>query len=101
MRVPTFAYAAAVLFMGGAVSANAQPAAGVQQQIETHARQAQQYLKDNRPELAAGEFAAIVSLDPNNVDARGNLGVLLFFQSEYAKAVPHLRAALKLRPALW
>jgi tetratricopeptide (TPR) repeat protein len=72
-----------------------------QQQIESHARQAQEYLKTNRPDLAAREFQAIVALDPDNADARGNLGVLLFFQGNYAKAAPELRAALKLRPGLW
>ena len=38
---------------------------------------------------------------PRNVDALGNLGVLLFFQGAYADAVPQLRAALKLQPTLW
>jgi tetratricopeptide (TPR) repeat protein len=70
-------------------------------QIDSHARQAQEYLRANRPELAIPEFAAIVSLDPKNVDARGNLGVLLFFQGDYAKATPQLREALALRPGLW
>jgi tetratricopeptide (TPR) repeat protein len=72
-----------------------------QEQIESHMRQAQVYLNENKPDLAAAEFRAIVALDPKNVDARGNLGVLLFFQGAYADAVPQLRAALKLQPALW
>lgn len=42
-----------------------------------------------------------MALDPNNVDAHGNLGVLLFFQLAYADAIPQFRAALKLRPTLW
>ena len=58
-------------------------------------------LKENKPDLAAPEFKAIVALDPNNVDARGNLGAVLFFQGAYADAIPQLRAALKLRPTLW
>src|SRR5271170_3273128 len=72
-----------------------------QQQIETHNHQAAEYLHENRPELAVPEFRAIVALDPNNVDAHGNLGVVLFFQSAYTDAIPELRAALKLRPSLW
>ncbi len=35
------------------------------------------------------------------MDAHGNLGVVLFFQSAYTDAIPELRAALKLRPTLW
>ncbi len=72
-----------------------------QQQIESHARQAAEDLKENKPDLAVPEFRAIVALDPSNVDARGNLGVLLFFQGSYAEAIPELRAALKMRPTLW
>jgi tetratricopeptide (TPR) repeat protein len=71
------------------------------QELETRARQAQEYLKSNHPELAAKEFRAIVALDPSNVEARGNLGVLLFFQSDYANAAEQLRAALQLQPTLW
>ncbi|HWO34811.1 MAG TPA: tetratricopeptide repeat protein [Candidatus Acidoferrum sp.] len=71
-----------------------------QQQIESHARKAAEFLKENKPELAAPEFKAIVALDPTNVDARGNLGVLLFFQGAYADAIPQLRGALKLQPTL-
>ena len=43
----------------------------------------------------------IVSLDPKNVNAQANLGVLLFFQGNYAEAIPHMRAALQLQPDLW
>ena len=64
-----------------------------QQQIESHSRLAQEFLKNNRPDRAAQEFTAILQLDPNNIDARGNLGVLLYFQGDYAKAAPELRTA--------
>jgi tetratricopeptide (TPR) repeat protein len=72
-----------------------------QQQIEAHNRQAAEYLKESKPDLAVPEFRAIVALDPNNVDAHGNLGAVLFFQGSYADAIPELRAALRLRTTLW
>jgi len=72
-----------------------------QEQIEAHMKQAHVYLTENRPDLAIAEFKAIVALEPNNADARGNLGVLLFFQGTYTDAIPQLRAALKLQPSLW
>jgi Flp pilus assembly protein TadD len=50
--------------------------------------------------LAIPELQALVALDPRNVDAQGNLGVLLFFQGEYGKAIPHLRAALEMQANL-
>lgn len=71
------------------------------EQIEAHSRKAQEFLKANRPDLAAAEFKAIVDLDPNNLDARGNLGVLLFFHGDYKQAARELQAALKLQPGLW
>jgi Tfp pilus assembly protein PilF len=72
-----------------------------EQQIEAHAHQAAEYLKQNKPDLAVAEFRAIVALDPDNVDARGNLGVVLYFQGSYVDAIPELRATLKMRPTLW
>ena len=46
-------------------------------------------------------FRQIISLDPQDVDARGNLGVLLFFQDNYAEAITEMRAALQLNQKLW
>ena len=66
----------------------AQSAPTTQQQIESHSRQAQEYLREKKLDLAATEFRAIVALDPKNVDARGNLGTVLFFQGAYADAIP-------------
>jgi Tfp pilus assembly protein PilF len=74
--------------------------ASPQQQIASHAQKAAEYLREKRPDLAAPEFQAIVALDPKNVDARANLGVLLFFQGKYSDAIPQLREALKLNPDL-
>lgn len=74
--------------------------ASQQEQISAHSRLAQQYLNQKRPDLAIPELEALVSLEPTNVDAQGNLGVLLFFQRDYVKAKPHLRAALELQPDL-
>jgi Tfp pilus assembly protein PilF len=89
-----------VLIFLGLLSAFSQTNPGRQQEIESHSRKAAEYLKENRPDLAVPEFKAIVALDPKNVDARGNVGVLLFFQGDYTNAIPELRAALKLGPAL-
>ncbi len=88
-------------FFLGALQCVSQSTASRSQEIASHARQAQEFVKKQRPDLAIPEFRAIVALDPNNVDARGNLGVLLFFQGDYPAAIPQLRAALKLRPTLW
>ena len=77
-----------------------QAASSGQDQIAAHARQAQQYLNQRRPDLAIAEFQALVALDPHNLDAQANLGVLLFFHGDYDKAKPHLRTALEMQPSL-
>jgi tetratricopeptide (TPR) repeat protein len=71
------------------------------EQVEAHSRRAQEFLKNNQPDLAAREYEAVLGLEAGNVDARGNLGVVRFFQGDYAKAIPELRRALHLRPSLW
>ncbi|MDP2997163.1 MAG: tetratricopeptide repeat protein [Bryobacterales bacterium] len=90
----------AVLCVYLAVSCFAQTPPSKQEQIETHVRQANEFLKRNQPDLAVRELSAVVALDPNSLDARNNLGVLLYFRGDYPRAAPHLRAALKLRPDL-
>ncbi|HEX5425944.1 MAG TPA: tetratricopeptide repeat protein, partial [Candidatus Acidoferrales bacterium] len=71
-----------------------------QQQVASHAQKAAEYLRQKKPALAAPEFKAIVELEPDNVDARANLGVLLFFQGKYTDAIPQLHEALKLNADL-
>jgi tetratricopeptide (TPR) repeat protein len=91
----------ALFFFFASLHCVAQSLADRKHQMELHSDRAQEFLKQNKPELAIPEFRAMVALDPNNVDARGNLGVLLFFQGDYSAAIPQLRAALRLRPTLW
>jgi cytochrome c-type biogenesis protein CcmH/NrfG len=72
-----------------------------QDEIGLHARKAQQYLLEKRPELAIPELQKVTALDPGNVDARANLGVLLFFRGDYKEAIPQLRTAIQVQPDLW
>ncbi|HEY1648428.1 MAG TPA: tetratricopeptide repeat protein [Terracidiphilus sp.] len=89
------------LLPGASVTSLSQQSPSRSDQIELHARQAQQYLSERKPELAIPELEKVVALDPDNVDARANLGVLLFFQRDYNNAVPQLQAAITLHPELW
>ncbi len=100
MRKTKTAFSLFALLLTTAIPCLSQTAPSPQQQVQEHTRKAQQYLRENRPDLAVPEFKAIVALEPNNADARGNLGVLLFFQGAYADAIPQLRAALKMQPSL-
>src|SRR5882724_5997136 len=72
------------------VSGSAQPPA----QVSDHMRRAQDALKDSRPADAMVEFNAVLALDPNNLDARANLGVLQYFAEQYREAIENLQAAL-------
>jgi tetratricopeptide (TPR) repeat protein len=84
----------------GLLPAFAQSNPSRQQQIESHSRQAAEFLKENKLDLAASEFRSILALDPKNGDARGNLGVVLFFQGKYGDAIPQLHSAIKQQPTL-
>jgi tetratricopeptide (TPR) repeat protein len=66
--------------------------------LQEHARRANEYLKANQPAKAIPEFAALVAAAPDNLYAQVNLGVLLYFQSQYADALSHLRKAVQLDP---
>src|SRR5438477_5399808 len=79
----------------------AQQGEDLQYKIGTLEQQAREYLQDQKPQLAIPMLSEIVSLDPKNLNAQANLGVLLFFQGSYAEAMPHMRAALELKPDLW
>jgi tetratricopeptide (TPR) repeat protein len=79
----------------------AQEAPDVQHKVLALEQQAQKYLKEEKPQLAIPVLRNIVSLDPSNLNAHANLGVLLFFQGDYTAAMPHMRTALQLQPDLW
>lgn len=64
-------------------------------------KQAQEDLQERKPQLAIPLLREILTLDPENLNAHANLGVLLFFQGSYADAVPQLRTALETQPDLW
>jgi tetratricopeptide (TPR) repeat protein len=69
--------------------------------VDALEQQVQKYLQEQKPQLAIPLLRKIVSIDTKNLNARANLGVLLFFQNGFAEAVPNLRAALKSQPDLW
>lgn len=69
--------------------------------VELLQQQVQKYLEEQKPQLAIPLLRKIVSLDPNNLNARANLGVVLFFQGDYVNAIAPLRTALQAKPNLW
>ncbi len=97
MRVSPFLL---LLGMGGVVADAAQSGDGSAAQVQLHEQRAHQLLNEKKPELAIKEFAAVLAADPHNLDAQANLGVLLYFQKNYAAAEPHLRDAIEQKPDL-
>ncbi len=75
--------------------------ASQQDAIQSHARQAQQYLQSKQPDLAIREYRAILAIDPDNLDARANIGVTEYFAGDFRGATDQIQAALKLRPGLF
>ena len=97
MRVFSFLL---LLSMGGIVAAAQSGNSSAAQQVQLHEQRAHQLLNEKKPELAIKEFAAVLAADPHNLDAQANLGVLLYFQKNYAAAEPHLRDAVEQKPDL-
>src|SRR3984885_5186585 len=90
-----------LLFSLGTVCSGAGQSSSVAaEQARVHQQRAHQFLNEKKTELAAKEFAAVLAADSHNLDAQGNLGVLLYFQKNYAAAEPHLRSAIELQPDL-
>src|ERR1700730_6432770 len=85
------------LIVTAQISSLAQPAVVSPQE---HARRANEFLKANQPAKAIPEFAALVTEQPDNLDAQANLGVLLYFQARYSEAEEHLRKAIQINPNL-
>jgi tetratricopeptide (TPR) repeat protein len=73
----------------------------VRDRVQTLEQEARGYLQEQKPQLAIPIFRQIIALDPDNLNAHGNLGVLLFFQGDYANAIPQLRSALQSKADLW
>lgn len=90
----------AISLLACAALAHAQAPTSQQPQIEQHSQKAQEYLRAKQPALAIPELEALVALDPGNVEAQANLGVLLFFEGKAAESIPHFRAALDRQPGL-
>ena len=90
------AYAGFVLLLCATLCL-AQATGDKQQGFAAHIQKARGYLDQKQPALAIPEFQAAVAIDPGNVDAQANLGVLLFFQGKAADSIPHFRAALAVR----
>jgi tetratricopeptide (TPR) repeat protein len=72
----------------------------VPQNVGALEQQVQKYLQEQKPELAIPLLQQIVSIEPGNINAHANLGVLLFFRGIYPEAMPHMRTALRLDPSL-
>ena len=91
--VLTIAFFSAVIAMG-------QDATNTASQITELEQQVKQYLQQQKPDLAIPVLRQIVALDSKNLNAQANLGVLLYFQNDFAGAIPELRNALEIQSNL-
>jgi tetratricopeptide (TPR) repeat protein len=90
----------ALLLLLSAVGATGQDAGNSASQVTALEQQVQTYLQQQKPQLAIPLLRQIISLDPKNLNAQANLGVLMYFQGDFAGAIPEMRAALQIQPNL-
>ena len=69
--------------------------------VQFHLAEAQQAMAAKQFDVASRELNAVLKIEPGNVEARANLGVVQFLQGEFAEAGQSLRTALRLQPSLW
>lgn len=69
-------------------------------EMHTHLQRAESALKENNTEAAATEFRTVLALDPRNVEAHLDLGVIEMFQGDCQSASQDLRKALAIQPSL-
>jgi tetratricopeptide (TPR) repeat protein len=81
--------------LAGQTDANAQDA-----QIPSRLKHAQQLLAEQKPQLAIEEYRSILAIQPDNLEAQANLGIVFFFQGQCSEAMEHLEQALKMQPEL-
>lgn len=96
-RISTFV----LLLLVAVAPACGQHSSTTAEEIAAHERKARQALEEKKPEEAVHEYQAILELDANNVDARGNLGVVAYLQGDCPAAVEQFVQVLRLQPELW
>jgi predicted Zn-dependent protease len=89
----------AFLFLCMTVDGMTQTNSSAAVEIRGYMDQAQSALRANQPSVAAQAYQAILRLDPGNVEARANLGVVAMSTGDWSKAAEYLDAALKLQPS--
>src|ERR1700761_3825759 len=67
--------------------------------IREYMSQAEQALRSGHPDVAGRAYEKVLQLDPNNVDARGNLGVVDMSTGNWGKAAENLAEAYRLQPS--
>jgi tetratricopeptide (TPR) repeat protein len=90
----------ALMLLVSTVSAMGQDAGNSASQVTALEQQVQTYLQQQKPQLAIPLLRQVVALDPRNLNAQANLGVLMYFQGDFAGAIPEMRAALQIQPDL-
>lgn len=93
-------FAVLLLFSTFCSYASGQSAASKNTQIARQLELVQEALKANHPEVAKTALRAVLALDPQNLEARANLGVLEFFTQGCPVASQDLREALAIQPDL-
>jgi tetratricopeptide (TPR) repeat protein len=69
-------------------------------QVQPHLARAREALKANAADTAVKEYRAVLDLEPGNIEAQSNLGVIAFFQGDYKSASQYFEGALASQPSL-
>ncbi len=89
------------LAAGSQVPVRGQASTSHTAEIRNYMQEAAQALQANQPLIATQAYRNILKIDPQNVDAYANLGVIAFVQGDWAAGTEEFREVLKFQPSLW
>lgn len=67
--------------------------------VKEQMEQAEQALRQNRPDIAAQTYEAILKIYPDDVEVRADLGVVAMVRGDWTEASAEIKKALTLRPS--
>lgn len=90
-----------VVALGSSPRVYAQTAGSSEGEVNRLREQAEKDLHDQKPAEAATEYQRLLTLQPDNMDARSNLGLAYYLQGNYPQASEEFRRVLGRKPDLW
>lgn len=90
------------LFLAVAIGSDApSQTPDAKQQVQEHLMRAEQALRAGHNDQAEHEFSEIIKMEPDNFEARANVGVFRYLRGDWVGAIDYLRPVAQQQPSIW